>query len=130
MKILVTNWINIIGLFGILFLYTFFNSWINSPATFIEALFGAFLLICLYGVLFWTWFCVLLLLTDLILIIPNQKYLRVKLTIQWIIISSFPIYWAIKYKEQQSIYVLFSIAIITFLITQLIREKYIIKALN
>lgn len=125
MKILKTNWINIIGVFIVLFLYTFLNSWINYPATFIQALFGAFLLVCLYGMMFWAGFIITLIILDSVLILPNPKNLKIKLLIEWIVISSPFVYWAIKYPEQRTLYI---VAIITFLVTQLIREKLINKA--
>ncbi|AQX83820.1 hypothetical protein I6H88_12270 [Elizabethkingia bruuniana] len=124
MKTLQTNWINILGVFVVLFLYTFLNSWINYPATFIQALFGAFVLVCLYGIMFWVGFIIMLIILDSALIIPNPKNLKIKLLIEWIVISSPFVYWAIKYPEQRTLYV---IAIITFLITQLLRDKLINK---
>lgn len=127
MKILKTNWINIVGIFGTLFMYTFLNSWINYPATLIQALFGTVLLICLYGIMFWAGFLILITILDLVLIIPNPKNLKLKLIIEWIIISSPLVYWSILYERQR---VIFLIAVIVFLVTQLIREKYIAKALN
>lgn len=124
MKTLQTNWINILGVFVVLFLYTFLNSWINYPATIIQALLGAFLLVCLYGIMFWVGFIIMLIILDSALIIPNPKNLKIKLLIEWFVISSPFVYWAIKYPEQRTLYV---IAIITFLITQLLRDKLINK---
>jgi len=58
------------------------------------------------------------------LIIPKPKNLKIKLFIEWVIISSPFVYWAIKYPEQRTLYI---IAIITFLVTQLLRDKLITK---
>ncbi|OJW77947.1 MAG: hypothetical protein BGO69_10895 [Bacteroidetes bacterium 46-16] len=126
MKVLVTNWVNIVGIFLALLAYTFLNSWINYPATFVQALFGAFLLIILYGIMFWGGFLIAITILDLVLIVPNPKHLKLKLIIEWVVISSPFVYWALKYEDQR---VMFLIAVITFLITQLIREKLINKAL-
>ena len=128
MKILQTNWINILGVFIILFIYsTIFNLTVNDGVTrnFFQSIFAALFLICLYGFIFWMGFIIALIILDFILIIPNQKKIKIKLLTEWIIISSPFIYWALKYHEQRSLYI---IAIITFLITQLLRKRLINKA--
>lgn len=126
-KILFSNWINIVGILVVLFCYTFLNSLINFQATFIQALFGAFLLICFYGIIFWLGFLILIFILDLILIIPTQKSLKIGLLMEWLIISTLFIYWAVIYKEQRVLYI---IAIIAFLISQMIREKWLNKKLS
>jgi hypothetical protein len=123
-KILFSNWINIVGILVVLFCYTFLNSLINFQATFIQAFIGAFLLICLYGIIFWLGFLILIFILDLILIIPTKKSLKIGLLIEWLIISTPFIYWAVIYKEQRVLYI---IAIIAFLISQMIREKWLNK---
>lgn len=124
MNVLLTNRINVIGVFLSTFFYTFINSWVNYPATFLQALFGAFLLVCLYGIIFWIGFLLALIILDSVLIVPNQKKIILKLLLEWAIISSPIIYWAVIYEEQRWLYI---VAIIAFLITQLLREKSINK---
>jgi hypothetical protein len=60
---------------------------------------------------------------DLLLFIRSQNNLKAKLVIEWLIISSPFVYWAIRYKEW-----IFVAAIVALLITQLLREKKIQKA--
>ncbi|WP_221412267.1 hypothetical protein, partial [Elizabethkingia anophelis] len=130
MKILKTNWLNILGVFIILLIYSIiFNFTLqdNVTRTFSQSVFAALFLICLYGFVFWTAFIVALIILDFVIIIPNQNNLKLKLLIEWIIISSPFIYWAIKYSEQRNFYL---VAIITFLITQLFRERLIKKLKN
>lgn len=107
------------------FTYTFLNSLLNISTTFKQAFIGALLLICLYGIMFWIAFIILLAVLDLLLIIPNFKNIRIKLIVEWGIISTPFIYWAIQYERQRG---LFIIVIITFLATQLIREHLIRKS--
>lgn len=99
MKALKTNWINLLGVCLTLFIYSLLNSMIGFKATFIQALFGAFLLVCLYGILFWIGFITALILLDFILIIPNRGNLKLKLLIEWLIISIPFIYCSIIYER-------------------------------
>jgi hypothetical protein len=75
--------------------------------------------------MFWICFIIALVVLDLFLIVFNQTNLKLKLLVEWFIISSPFIYWAIIYERQRWIYI---IAIIAFFITQLLREKLIVKA--
>lgn len=131
MKILRTNWINIIGVFTSVFLYSFISSFIIEDGvsrTIFQAIIASLMGIVLYGVLFWTSFIILLIILDLILIVPNPKNLRLKLVIEWLMISLLLILWAVIYRERMWIYGIFITSIIAFLITQLFREKLIKKA--
>ena len=119
MKVIKTNWINIVGVFLITFMYVAISACLHS-ATFAQAIFGAILSICLYGMMFWALFIILLVVIDLLLIVKNQTSLTLKLLIEWVIISSPFIYWAIRYREG-----IFVAAIIAFLITQFIRRNRI-----
>lgn len=130
MKILKTNWINVVGVFTAVFMYCFISSFIIDDGVsrnIFQAIIASLIGIVLYGVIFWSSFIVLLMIIDILLIIPNQKKLKVKLIIEWLIISLSLILWAIIYKERIWFYGLFAVAIIAFLITQLLREKLINK---
>jgi hypothetical protein len=72
--------------------------------------------------MFWGLFAVLLVVGDLLFIVRDQKKLRIKLLIEWGVISSPFIYWTIKYGEW-----IFAAALITFFITQFLRERLITK---
>lgn len=125
MKILKTNWINILGVGLTLFIYSLLNSIIGFDAAFSQALFGAFLLIGLYGLIFWVGFLIVLIVLDYLLIIPAKNNLKQRLLLEWLIIIIPFVYWAVIYERQR---VLFIVAMAAFLITQLLREKLIIKA--
>jgi len=127
MKILYTNWINIIGIFTALFLYTTIFNLLdpNVSRNLFQAIFASLILIFLYGIIFWVGFVLVLTILDLIIIVPNQNNLRLKLFLEWIIISTPFIYWAIIYDRQRYI---FLVAVVTFLITQLLRERLIKKS--
>ncbi|TZF95116.1 hypothetical protein FW781_14565 [Chryseobacterium panacisoli] len=130
MKILRTNWINILGVFIFLLIYSIiFNFTVDDGVTrnFFQSIFAAIFLILLYGLMFWAGFILALIILDLILIIPNQDKLTLKLLFEWAIISIPFIYWAIIYEKQRSIFI---VAIIAFLITQLLRKKLINKVIH
>ena len=121
MKIIKTNWINLIGVFIAVFIYAIalnLND-TNVSRNLFQSILPALMLVCLYGILFWALFIILLVVLDL-LIIKNQTNLTVKLLIEWFFISSPFIYWAVRYKEG-----IFIAAIIAFLITQFIRQMRI-----
>lgn len=127
MKILYTNWINITGIFITLFLFTTTFNLLDSNVSrnLFQAIIASLILIFLYGIIFLIGFILVLTILDLIIIVPNQSNLRLKLLLEWIIISAPFVYWAIIYERQRYI---FLVAVITFLITQLLREKLINKA--
>ncbi|REC71461.1 hypothetical protein DRF60_20640 [Chryseobacterium elymi] len=127
MKILYTNWINIVGVFIVLFLFTaIFDSLDpNVSRSFFQAIIASLIGIFLYGMIFWICFIIALIVFDLFLIVFNQKHLEIKLLLEWIIISAPFVYGAVKYPEQRILYI---VAVITFFITQLLRKGLINKA--
>lgn len=125
MKILKTNWINVLSVFVAVFIYAIILNIVEVDVSrnFLQSILAALILTCLYGVMFWGLFAILLLVVDLVLIARNRKNLKIKLLLEWLIISSPFIYWTVRYNEW-----IFLVAIIAFLISQLIREKLINKA--
>ncbi|BAU52832.1 hypothetical protein [Mucilaginibacter gotjawali] len=126
MKILLTNWINICGLF----ITTFFTCVIislnsDSSPNFIQAILASLFSVCLYGMIFWGLFVVLIVFLDLILVVYNQNYLTLKLLIEWFLISSPFVYWFFKYNEW-----IFAVVVASFLITQLMRKRLIVKVIG
>jgi hypothetical protein len=89
-----------------------------------QAVFGALILVCLYGILFWTCFVVALVGLDL-LIVRNHKNLVTKLLVEWLVISTPFLYGIVKYYEW-----VFLVAIMAFLLTQFLRIKAINIALG
>ena len=127
MKIIVTNWINILGVFLVTLFYSVILSQFNNDLNYnvFQSLVAALIVICLYGMMFWGLFVASLIVLDLLLIVKSQNNVRQKLLIEWALISSPFIYWVIRYGEW-----IFLIAIITFAITQFLRYRIIVKALN
>jgi hypothetical protein len=123
MKVIRTNWINLIGVFVITYFYVIADVLIHS-GTFIQAIVGGLISICLYGMMFWGLFIASLIVIDLLLLIRHQNHLKAKLLIEWLIISSPFIYWTLKYDEW-----IFGVAVGAFLLSQLLREKFIIRAM-
>lgn len=127
MKILLTNRINLIGVFIAVLLYGIgYNCLIDDEVTrnFFQVIIAAFILVCLYGIIFWIGFLLAILILDLILIVPNQKKLKLKLFAEWVIISTPIVYFSLIYERQR---MMFLIAVIAFFITQLLRERLIKK---
>jgi len=124
MKILKTNWINIVGVLGSVFLYSVISNFTdsNTSQNIFQAIFSGLILILFYGVTFWVLFIVSLIIFDLLFIVTNQSNLNIKLLLEWLLLSTPFIYWAIKYSEW-----IFLVAIISFLFTQLYRRKMIEK---
>lgn len=129
MKILLTNWVNLLGVFMAVLTYGIVTNALNPNPTvsqnfwqsILAVLFGIFL----YGILFWILYIVSLIAFDLLFIVKDQNNLKVKLLIEWLLISLPFIYWAIKYKQW-----IFLVGVIVFLITQLIRQNLIVKVIH
>lgn len=124
MKVLKTNWINFLGVFVTVLGYSIIFNIIdnNVSRSLFQSVFAALILVALYGMMFWGLFAVALLVIDLILFSKSQSNLRLKLICEWLIISIPFIYWIISYKEW-----VFIVAVLTFLLTQLWRERLIRK---
>ncbi|MFD3002594.1 hypothetical protein ACFS7Z_19645 [Pontibacter toksunensis] len=124
MRIILSNWINIVGIIGAAYIYTFFWTFSKPPDfegnRLIIWVFGSLFTIFGYGMIFWLLFIVALIALDFLLIIPDKRRLGEKLLIEWIIIISPFIYWAFKYD-----YWLWLILAASFLFTQFLRKKRI-----
>jgi hypothetical protein len=124
MRILKTNWINIIGVLIAVYLYALILNIFDTdiPLNFIQVIFAPFILILLYGLIFWVLFILLLIFFDILLIVKNQENLKKKMILETFIIITPFVYLLIVYDEW-----IFLIAIITFFITQFYRRKIIEK---
>jgi hypothetical protein len=122
MAVVLTNWINITGVFVITYLYVITDVLLHS-GTFIQAILGGLISVCLYGMMFWGLFSISLVALDILVIMRNRNRLKAKLLLEWLLISSPFIYWTIKYHE-----LIFAVAIVAFFISQLLREKLIRQA--
>lgn len=125
MKIIATNWINVLGVFLVTLFYSVIFSQLNNDLNYsiFQSLVASLIVICLYGMMFWALFLVLLIIVDLLLIVKRQNNVSRMLLIEWALISSPFTYWIIRYEEW-----IFLIAIITFAITQFLRCRLIVRA--
>lgn len=124
MKILKTNWINIIGILIAVYLYSLMLNLFDADKSlnFIQVVFSPLILILLYGAIFWALFIMLLIIFDLLFIVKNKENLKKKMILETFIIATPYVYWLIVYDE-----LIFLVAIITFFITQFYRRKLIAK---
>ena len=124
MKIIKTNWINIIGIVIAVYLYALMLNLFDADKSlnFIQVVFSPLILILLYGAIFWALFILLLIIFDLLFIVKNQENLKKKMILETFIIVTPYVYWLIVYNE-----LIFLVAIITFFITQFYRRKLIAK---
>jgi hypothetical protein len=124
-KIYFTNWINVLGIiigtYVFLVITELFKTGISALP---QMLIMAMVAIVLYGGIFFTGFLISMLILDLILMNDNTKHLRLKLIVEWGLISVPFVYWLLEYSEW-----IFLVAVIFFFIMQFIREKRILKML-
>ncbi|MCQ6960292.1 hypothetical protein [Mucilaginibacter aquariorum] len=124
-KIYFTNWINVLGIiigtYVFLVVTELFKTGISALP---QMLIMAMVAIVLYGGIFFTGFLISMLILDLILMNDNTKHLRLKLIVEWGLISVPFVYWLLEYSEW-----IFLVAVIFFFIMQFIREKRILKIL-
>ena len=124
-KIYFTNWINVLGIimgtYVFLVITELFKTGISALP---QMLIMAMVAIVLYGGIFFTGFLISMLILDLILMNDNTKHLRLKLIVEWGLISVPFVYWLLEYSEW-----IFLVAVIFFFIMQFIREKRILKIL-
>lgn len=124
MKVILTNWINLLGGLVCVFVFSVTRAFVAPQLSYniFEATISALILVGGYGLMFWFLFIILLIILDLAIIVPFKDYLKIRLIIQWLIISIPFTYWVIKYHEW-----IFAVGIAAFFITQMLREKYIWK---
>lgn len=124
MKIIKTNWINIIGILIAVYLYSLMLNLFDADKSlnFIQVVFSPLILILLYGAIFWALFILLLIIFDLLFFVKNHENLKKKMILETFIIVTPYVYWLIVYDE-----LIFLVAIITFFITQFYRRKLIAK---
>jgi hypothetical protein len=91
---------------------------INVSRNIFQSILPALILVVLYGALFWLLFLALLILFDIFFVAKVKVDLRLKLLIEWVIVSIPFVFWALKYKQW-----IFIAAVFAFFITQLLREK-------
>lgn len=123
MKIILTNWINLLGVFltSLAFLIVVALTDPNLSYNIFQAILAALFSVLAYGIMAWALFIVSLIVLDVILIVPNKKRLKTMLLIEWAIICCPFIYWVTIYHEW-----VFMADVIVFFISQQVREKRIV----
>lgn len=124
MRVLVTNWVNVLGVLIVLLFYSTIINFQNNSLeyNFLQSIVAGFILVCFYGLIFWGLFIVALIILDIFLLMRCQGHIKKMLLLEWCLISTPFLFWTFKYQES-----IFLIGVFTFLITQLIRKKYIQK---
>jgi hypothetical protein len=122
LKILLTNWINLLGVFFVTLVFscclTLADA--NISDNVYQVILAVLFLVCGFGAMAWGLFITSLVILDLILIVHGRNNLKMKLLLEWFIISIPFIYWVVKYHEW-----VFLISVVSFLITQLLRKQLI-----
>jgi hypothetical protein len=124
-KIISTNWVNIVVVFLIVYLYSFFLNYFETSYNVFQALFAALLLVGLYGIIFWVGLILAFIILDIVCITDNLNTLKTRLLLEWAIVSSIFLYGVIKYQEW-----IFLVGIIALLISQLLRQHRIKSVLS
>jgi len=130
LKILLSNWIHFIAIYfgfylAIIGSKTFEHNNYSWTSTLFTSLLTIPLLVFVYGLdLLWKFFVTIIIL-DIILFSFNQRWIREKLIIEWIIIVTPFINAAFEYK-----YWAWLTISILFLLTQFYRDKKILKILD
>lgn len=129
LKIFLTNWINIVGIFLTLYLFVIVSELVKMNGDIQNSLtigfIGGLLGLIFYGSIFWISFILAMFLLDMFLMNASSRSLHFKLALEWVVVSSPFLYWFIEYTEW-----IFLIAIIAFAFTQFFRGKKIITILE
>jgi hypothetical protein len=98
LNIFFTNWINIVVIFIVTYISGVISALIVTQLTLIESLFGSVFLVAFYGIMFWIGFIICMFLLDIILFGFNReiKHTKMKLFIEWLIVSLPFIYWLLN----------------------------------
>jgi hypothetical protein len=120
-RVALTNWINVIGIFLISYLFVIVYEIKDFPFILLSALF----LLIGYGIVFWFFFIVTIFILDFTLFNQSTKFVYEKLFAEWIIVCTPFLYWIFDNQ-----YPYFKHQIIAFGITQYIRKNKILKILK
>jgi hypothetical protein len=121
-QVIATNSINFTGVFLSVYIYQVIFLLLTKSHLIFEILLVSLLSILFYGLLFWGIFFIGIVVLDFLIIRNTKKNLRKMLLLEWLIVSSPFIYWIIIFREW-----IFLVAVITFFITQMLREEKIQK---
>lgn len=88
LKILPTNWINLLGIFTCVMFYSIIFEYINSSNNIFQSIIASLIVIVLYGMIFLGGFLISLLLDIFIIYINKKRNLKNMLILEWLIISA------------------------------------------
>lgn len=127
LKIVLTNWVNILTVYICLFVSLFVSELIPGIATLKDALYNTFGSLIVYYLSFWLGFSMLIALLDVLFFSFDKQaqYTNYKLIFEWLLISLPFVYWLIKYNQW-----IFLVAILAFLLGQYLRRPCILKILQ
>lgn len=129
LKVFGTIWVNLLTIFCAVYLFSLTSELLTSEENLSNTLYIGFLGglfgILAYGFIFWSGYIFATLILDIVLVSKNKDKLTQNLLIEWAIISTPFAYWLIKYQSW-----IFLVAIIAYLISQLLFRKRRIKHLQ
>jgi hypothetical protein len=131
LKLFLTNWINILGIFIAVYLACIVSELVkitsvsDIPGSLTTGFLGGLFGVVLYGAIFWIGFILTMFLLDFILMNKAIKFLKLKLLFEWVIVSSPFVYWCVEYTEW-----IFLVAVVAFAITQLFRANKVIAIIQ
>jgi len=127
LKIVLTNWVNFLVIFIVLYLVGFLSALFIDGFSISDALVETLFALLGYGMIFWIGFFIVIAILDTLLFSFKKEpvYINNNLYMEWIIISSPFIYWLIKYNQWG-----FLVAILAFILGQYLRRPYILKILE
>ena len=122
LKILGTNWINLLGIFAAVYFDAAVVARIYQPDfNLFQCLVSAAISVCLFGIIFgWDLYSQSFFLDILLFGIAAGENVKARLFIECILISAPMIYWSILYKH-----CIFIVAVVAFLFTQYLRSRKI-----
>ncbi len=126
-KIVLSNWINVVVIFILVYFVKCISFLKDGRFTFRESLETPLYHIFGYGFLFWLIFLFLISVSDLLLFGFSRelKYTGYKLLLQWLIVSLPFIYWIVRDNAR-----IFLVAMLAFLLGQYLRRGYILNILK
>ena len=123
LKIYKTNWINVVSIFSVVYLFGIASELSSQEEEFFtslgNAVLGGLYAIVYFGFLFWIGLLVLLLVFDSILI-RNTNGLTWKLVLEWLIVSVPFLYWSFQFEAW-----VFVVGSITLFVSQQVRRRMI-----
>lgn len=125
-KIILSNWINLLLIFCSAYLYAFFTAFFDETFSLTECFSSANYLIIFYGLPFFMAFIIFVFVLDIILFgFISYKNIYNKLLIELGIISLPYLFWVIQYNQY-----IFFVAMVAFVLGQYFRSLHLNRIIN